>query len=192
MPLGSNESVWVPAIERSALSRRPTQNTSITVPDECVRTVAAADRFRVPFALVILIFNSFSVAGDFLLAGRRLRSGQCLRVSRESFRKHAIYFVGPATIVLDNFVSDIRHKTPFCSSAARIKSRQNPILSFRGTLSIRIDLGQFFCSFLFRLSEFASLNSDRKSLKKARFVIRALNLFSNRGFLHRACGCPHA
>jgi len=50
-----------------------------------VRTVSAAGGFRVPLALIILVLDGFSVAGDFLLAGGRLCGGERLVMGREAF-----------------------------------------------------------------------------------------------------------
>jgi hypothetical protein len=101
--------------------------------------------------------SSYSIvslwAGDFLLGSCRLRSGERVRVGRESFRKHAIDFIGPATVVLDNFISDIRHRTPLACEALKSHHAQNAMLSFCGVSRICIDLGQFFCGYLVRLSE---------------------------------------
>jgi hypothetical protein len=86
---------------------------SILVFDNGMGPVPTAGGFRVPLSLVILVFDGFLVAWDFLLASSHLRSGQRLGMGREGFRKHAIDLVGPAAVVLDNLIGDIRHKTPF-------------------------------------------------------------------------------
>jgi hypothetical protein len=49
-------------------------NGSILVLDDGVRAVSASGGFRVPFALVILVFDGFRVAGDFLLLGSARRN----------------------------------------------------------------------------------------------------------------------
>ena len=88
-------------------------NPSIRVFDNGVGPVSAAGSFRVPFTLVVFVFDGLTVAGDFLLAGSHLRSGQRLGMRRERFGKHAIDLVGPAAVVFHNLIGDIRHKTPF-------------------------------------------------------------------------------
>jgi uncharacterized membrane protein YphA (DoxX/SURF4 family) len=50
----------------------------ILVLDDGMRAVSAAGGFRVPLALVILVFDGFRVARDFLLLGGRLRG--CERI----------------------------------------------------------------------------------------------------------------
>ena len=86
---------------------------SILVLDDGVRAVSAAGGFRVPLALVILVFDGFRVAGDLLLLGGRLRGCERLGMGWEGFRKHGVNLIGPAAVVLDDLVGDIRHVTPF-------------------------------------------------------------------------------
>src|SRR6516225_7685384 len=95
------------------LRRALNQNNSIYVLDDGARAVSAAGGFRVPLALVILVLDSFRVAGDFLLLGGRPRRSERLGMGREGFRKHTVDFIGPAAVVLDNFVGDLRHGRPF-------------------------------------------------------------------------------
>ena len=66
-----------------------------------------------PLSLVILVFDGFSMTGDFLFGGSHLRGGKCLGMRRKGLRKHAVDFVGPAAVVLDNLIDDIRRGTPF-------------------------------------------------------------------------------
>src|SRR5262249_31628410 len=97
-------------------------NRSVHVLDDGVGAVSAAGGFRVPRALVILILDGFRVAGDFLLLRGRPSGGECLGMSREGFRKHAVDSIGPATLVLDNLVGDVRHETPFEDAGGEILS----------------------------------------------------------------------
>src|SRR5262249_31087714 len=83
-----------------------------------MRAVSAAGSFRVPLALVILVLDGFRVAGDFLLLGGRPRGGERLGM----VRKHAVDFIGPAAVVLDNLVGDVRHGTPFELAGGQILS----------------------------------------------------------------------
>jgi len=69
---------------------------SIFILDDDVWAILTAGGFRVPFPLVILVFDGFSVTGDFLFGGSHLRGGKCLGMSRKGLGKHAVDFVGPA------------------------------------------------------------------------------------------------
>jgi hypothetical protein len=80
-------------------------------------------KFRMPLALVILVFDGFPVTGNFLLGSSYLRGGQCLGMGWEGFRKHAIDFVGTAAVVLHNLIDNIRHETPFEFEPAHYLSR---------------------------------------------------------------------
>src|SRR3984893_2931631 len=105
-------------------SRGLGRDGSILVLDDGVRAVSAAGGFRVPLALVILVLDGFRVAGDFLLLGGRLGGRERLGVGRERFRKYAVDFIGPAAVVLDDLVGDIRHGTPFGFAGGLILSRR--------------------------------------------------------------------
>src|SRR5262249_5160441 len=105
-----------------ALTPRTQLKYSIHVLDDGVWAVSAAGGFRVPLALVILVLDSFRVAGDFLLLGGRPRRSERLGMGRERFRKHAVDFIGPAAVVLDNFVCNVRHGTPFEFAGGQILS----------------------------------------------------------------------
>jgi hypothetical protein len=82
---------------------------SIIVFDDGVRAVSPTGGFRVPLTLVILVLDSFRVAGNFLLLGRCPRGYERLGVGRERLRKHAIDLIGPAAVVLDDLIGDIGH-----------------------------------------------------------------------------------
>src|SRR4029077_20223034 len=47
-----------------------------------------------------------------------------LGMGREGFRKYAINFIGPAAVVLDDLVGDVRHGTPFGFASGLILSRR--------------------------------------------------------------------
>jgi hypothetical protein len=82
-------------LEPCAHGAHPIKNSSIHVLDDGARAVSAAGGFRVPLALVILILDSFRVAGEFLLLGGRSRRSERLGMSREGFRKHPVDFKTP-------------------------------------------------------------------------------------------------
>src|SRR5262245_6674615 len=107
---GGSRNTWN---QRRAITLRAELDRSIYVPDNSVWAVSAAGGFHVPLALVILVLDGFRVARDFLLRGGRPRSGERLGMGREGFRKYAVDFIGPAAVVPDNLVGDIRHDTPF-------------------------------------------------------------------------------
>jgi len=71
-----------------------TPNSSILVLDDSVWAVSATGSFRVPLALLILVLDSFRVAGNFLLLGSRPRGGECLGMGWERLRKHAVDLIG--------------------------------------------------------------------------------------------------
>src|SRR5215470_14717386 len=81
--------------------------SSIGILDHGMRTIPTAHGFTVPLALFILVLDCFRVTGKFLLRGGRLRRGERFGVGRKGFRKHAIDLVGPATVMLNDFVSNI-------------------------------------------------------------------------------------
>src|SRR3954465_2774007 len=85
---------------------------SVHILNDRVWTVSATDRLGVPLAFLVLILDIFDIARDFLLLGSQLRGSERLSMSRESFRKHAVDFIGPAAVMLDNLVDDVRHCTP--------------------------------------------------------------------------------
>jgi hypothetical protein len=99
----------------SSLHQTPAvgRDGSILVLDDGVRAVSAAGGFRVPLALVILVLDGFRVARDFLLLGGGLRGCERLGMGLECFRKYAVDFIGPAAVVLDDLLGDIRHGTSF-------------------------------------------------------------------------------
>jgi tripartite-type tricarboxylate transporter receptor subunit TctC len=60
-----------------------------------------------------------------LLGGSHLGRGKRLRMGRKGFRKHAVDFVSPATVVPDNLIDDIGHGTAFPVHAATPYHIQN-------------------------------------------------------------------
>src|SRR6516225_1051848 len=82
--------------------------SGIGILDHGMRTIPTAHGFTVPLAFLILVLDCFHVTGKFLLRGGRLRGGERFGMGRKGFRKHAIGLVGPATVVLNNLISDVR------------------------------------------------------------------------------------
>src|SRR5215471_5992053 len=110
--------------------------SSIFVLDDGVWAVSAAGSFRVPLALLILVLDGFRVAGNFLLLGSRPRGGECLGMGRKGFGKHAVDLIGPAAVVLDNLISDVRHGTPFGFVAGlRLRPLLQEMANFRQQLA---------------------------------------------------------
>src|SRR5689334_23608070 len=75
-------------------------------------SVTAADGFRVPLTLLILVLDVFHIAGNFLLLGSRPGGGERLSTGREGLRKHTVNLISPAPVVLDNLVDHVRHGAP--------------------------------------------------------------------------------
>src|SRR5712671_1857606 len=71
--------------------------------------VAASGRFGVPFAVGGLIFDRLGTAGHALFGGGALGSAKRCGMGRERLRKHAIHGVGPAAVMLNDFVGDVGH-----------------------------------------------------------------------------------
>src|SRR5437016_1019276 len=74
----------------------------ILIRDDGVRAVSTAGGSRVPLTLLVLILDGFCVAGNFLLSGGHLRSGERLGMGWEGFRKHAADLISPTAVVLDD------------------------------------------------------------------------------------------
>src|SRR6266568_613267 len=74
-----------------------------------VGTIAAGGGLGVPLVLCILVFDHLAVAWHALLVGRGLGSRQRFRMRREGLREHAVNLVGPAAVVLDDFIRHMRH-----------------------------------------------------------------------------------
>src|SRR5690242_20624914 len=75
-----------------------------------MRTIRAARGFRVPLALGIFVLDDLGVARRFLFLRGGLCGPQRGSMSRESLGKNTVDLVGPAAIVLDDFVGDIGHR----------------------------------------------------------------------------------
>jgi hypothetical protein len=97
--------------------------------DHGVRAVSAAGGSRVPLALVILIFDSFRVAGDFLLLGRRLRGCERFVMGQEGFRKHGVDLIGPPAAVVLGDYCPLRCMTPAGGSHGNPYPRREFILT---------------------------------------------------------------
>src|SRR4030088_1831481 len=72
--------------------------------------VAAGGGLGVPFAIGRFIFDGLGTAGHALFGGGAFGCGECCGVGREGFRKHAIDGVGPAAVMLHDFVGDVGHR----------------------------------------------------------------------------------
>src|SRR4051794_24131400 len=74
-----------------------------------VGTITAGGGLGVPLALCVLVLDLLAIAGHTLLLRCRLSGRQGLRMRRERLREHTVDLVGPATIVLDDFIRHVRH-----------------------------------------------------------------------------------
>src|ERR1700741_667057 len=91
-----------------ALCRRPLD----LVFDVSLWPIRAARSFRVPASLFVFVFYGFRVAGNGLLLGSGLRGGERVGVGRVGLRIDAVDLVGPAAIVFDDLVGNVRHSDP--------------------------------------------------------------------------------
>src|SRR5262249_1286446 len=73
-----------------------------------------------PLALLVLVFDHFGIARDALLFRCGPGGRQRLRMRREGLRKHAFDLVGPAAVVLDDFIRHMRHWSTFAVRAASL------------------------------------------------------------------------
>src|SRR5437879_4248267 len=73
--------------------------------------IVAAVGFAVPLSLVVLELDDGGRAGHFLLRRRGPRRPERGRVGGIGLREHALRFVGPAAVVLDDFVCDFGHRS---------------------------------------------------------------------------------
>ena len=71
--------------------------------------VAAGRGLGVPFAVGGLVFDRLGTAGHALLGGGAPGGGQCRGVGRKRFGKYAADRVGPAAVMLNDFVGDMTH-----------------------------------------------------------------------------------
>src|SRR5665213_3769203 len=94
-----------------------------------MRTVAAGGGFGMPAALLVLVLYFLGVAGDGLFDRRRLGRGECCGVARERLREHAIDLVGPAAVVLDDFVCDFRHGLPLGVTLLSLNVARVPLVA---------------------------------------------------------------
>src|SRR5262245_42975307 len=78
-----------------------------------VGPIAATGGLDVPLALLVLVFDDLGEARHALLLGRSLGGCQCLRVGGEGLRENAVDLVGPAAVMLDDFIRDVRHWSTF-------------------------------------------------------------------------------
>jgi hypothetical protein len=99
---------------------RPTPS-SLSVFDGRGGPVVAAVGFGVPLSLLVLELDDGGSAGHFLLRRRGPRRLERGRVGGLGFREHALRFVGPAAVVLDDFVCDFGHR-----STCGMKLRDDP------------------------------------------------------------------
>src|SRR5215831_1935359 len=92
-------------------STHPTRlaRRSIRVLDVGVRTIAAGGGLGAPVAFLVLVFDRLRVPGHALLGGGRARRRKRRRVGRERLREHAVDRVGPAVVVADDVICDMRH-----------------------------------------------------------------------------------
>ena len=65
-----------------------------------------------PASVLVLVLDDLGASGHALLLGCSLRRRQRRRVRREGLGEHAVDLVGPAAVVLDDFVRDVRHHSP--------------------------------------------------------------------------------
>src|SRR5437899_9684980 len=82
---------------------------SSRVLDVGIRTIAAGGRLRAPMAFLVLVFDDLRVPGYALLGRRRAGCRKRRLVGRERLREHAVDRVGPALVVADDPISDMRH-----------------------------------------------------------------------------------
>src|SRR5689334_13609343 len=72
--------------------------------------IGAARGFAVPIALRVLPLDAFARAGNTLLGGSVARRGQRLGMGGERFGEDAVDRIGPAVVVADDLVGDVRHR----------------------------------------------------------------------------------
>src|SRR6266702_8305873 len=109
--------------------------------DVRLRPVAAIGGFGEPLALGGLVLDRLGAAGHALLGGGAAGGGEGGGMGRERFRKYAVDGVGPATVVLDDFVGHVAHRGTWlprgeagvnapailCQNRSRCRILQGPI-----------------------------------------------------------------
>src|SRR6516165_6840719 len=104
------------AIDVTGFAANPTRlaRRSIRVLDVGLRTVAAGGRLGVPVAFLVLVFDALRVPGHALLGGGRARRRERRIVGRKRLREHAVDCIGPAVVVANDPICDMRHGCTCC------------------------------------------------------------------------------
>ena len=74
--------------------------------------VAAIGDFLMPLARLVLVFDPLGLAGDALALGSGRRRGMRCGVRGEGFAEDVADLVGPAAIMLHDFVDNLSHGGP--------------------------------------------------------------------------------
>lgn len=87
-------------------------NATRSVVDFGLGPISALGDFAVPMSGFVFVFNALGLSGMPLAFRRGGRCGVRGRMRRESFAQNVADLVGPATVVLDDFVNDLGHVVP--------------------------------------------------------------------------------
>lgn len=83
--------------------------SAIDVLDVGVRAVASGRRFRMPLAFLVLVLDDVGLPGNALLLGGALGRGERGRMGAKRLGENIAGLVGPAFIVPDDSIRDVRH-----------------------------------------------------------------------------------
>src|SRR6478609_10519790 len=76
-----------------------------------------------PVAFLVLVFDDLRMSGDALLGGGRAGRRKRGLVGGKRLREHAVDLVGPAVVVANDLIRDMRHGYTCCVVAFRIAQR---------------------------------------------------------------------
>src|SRR6266516_3512675 len=70
-----------------------------------------------PVPILVFVGNARCISRDNLFARSALRRAAGHVVARERLGEHAVYPIGPAAVMLDDFIGDLRHVCSCCCVA---------------------------------------------------------------------------